>query len=58
MNKKQSKQKETQKERMPVFTGNYIRDGVVSDAEKATEVALAIYETFNKKKNKPKNEKI
>ena len=55
MNKKQSKQKEMQKERMPVFTGNYIRDGVVSDTEKATEVALAIYETFNKKKNKPKN---
>lgn len=57
MNKKQSEKEEKKEKSAPVFTGNYIRDNVVSDTEKAAEVSQAIYENLTKRSVKKKNER-
>ena len=44
-------------QRTPIFTGNYIRDNVVSEMEKATEVSQTIYENLTKRSAKKKNER-
>ena len=53
-NKQKSNESKIQKN-PPLFTGNYTRDTVIADIEKAAEVSQAIYETIAKKrKNKKK----
>ena len=44
-------------QRTPIFTGNYIRDNVVSDTEKVAEVSQTIYENLTKRSAKKKNER-
>ena len=39
----------------PLFTGNYLRDGVVSECEKAAEASQAIFKAIEKAISKKNN---
>jgi len=41
----------------PLFTGNYLHDISVSDAEKATEVSITVFETIKKKSGEKRSAK-